>query len=865
MKGWKIIRIPTVSELTDERFDLYSSLRSVLYTFHSIAKNNSSIEVSFVHENRGEIAIYFFSHSTDAFDSQHIISQHLSSASYQFEELDYIASNKVYERIEINCIQGCYAVAKTEKLVTTGYVPEGYYYWADPIFRTGDKVQKNFTSVFQALLGNLGSFVTIQLIPTRLTAYEINSLQFLSGFLDHRVKNPLPGSIGMSVYEPYALPAFQAYSHIVSKLNQPFFLYNILVYAPNMQSFSLAMQVSSWLQSESDTNAELHVFPLTAFQSHGSSDSFPVEVNNHILQNCRDQYIWGGQIPAPASLFRLPFVVSENEAELFFKLPVDDGVIKGISGTSYRASNERLSVDVTSNSNIIFGTAITAENEMIGASEESFSRHALIVGMPGTGKTSLSLNLLMQFAERGIPFLAIEPTKTEYRAMIDAIDDLQVFTPGNNSVSPFILNPFIPPKGITVEKYIPSLFSGFRAAFSMPTPLDAAFLQAIRAAYTRYGWRDYSKAGDPEVTHFGMHEFVIVFKELIEKSNYSREVKGNLQSGGVLRLSNLIQQNRYIFDTINTIPIEDLLNHPTVIELNAIDNPEQKALIIAMLLINIGAFVKSKQSECKGLENVILLDEAHVLLGQKQRMSGGDTPDTQGYAAQLVENLIAEIRAYGTSIIIADQRPSAVGEAIVANTDIKIVFRLTEKKEKDIIAESADFNESMQTQISHLERGQAFVYYNRLYKPQLVQTPDIRKDMNIRIYVSDKEIRNRCKSWAGKERLLRPYAHCRYCLIDEPGCAYKIRADAEYYASRLWDKISCRITDVKSLLVHCNGIPIMLEGAFRKRKVEDKDCLIICIRLAFIRKAESEKSIFLDEKQREAVLSTPRVRSNNDG
>ena len=45
MKGWKIIRIPTVSELTDECFDIYSSLRNVLYTFHSIAKNNSSIEV----------------------------------------------------------------------------------------------------------------------------------------------------------------------------------------------------------------------------------------------------------------------------------------------------------------------------------------------------------------------------------------------------------------------------------------------------------------------------------------------------------------------------------------------------------------------------------------------------------------------------------------------------------------------------------------------------------------------------------------------------------------------------------------------------------------------------------------------------
>ena len=100
----------------------------------------------------------------------------------------------------------------------------------------------------------------------------------------------------MSVYEPYALPAYQAYSHIISKLNQPFFLYNILTYAPNMQSAPLAMQLSSWIQSEADTNAEVHTFPLTAFQRRGTSDSFPFEVNNYILRNCRDHYIWGGQI-----------------------------------------------------------------------------------------------------------------------------------------------------------------------------------------------------------------------------------------------------------------------------------------------------------------------------------------------------------------------------------------------------------------------------------------------------------------------------------------------------------------------------------------------------------------------------------------
>lgn len=864
MKAWKIIRIPTVSGAADDCFDI-CSLKSVLYVVHNAAGSSSSIELVFSHENRGEVSIYLFSHMNGAFDGGQAISQQLAAAAYQFEELPFSECEEIYDTLRRKCVSGAYAVAKNEKLVTTPCVSEGYYYWADPLLKSDDRPHRNYTPVFQALLGNPGSFLTIQLIPTQPTAYELNSLRLLSGFLDHRVRGPLPGPAGMGVYEPYALPAYRAYYNIVSRQNQPFFLYNILAYAPNMQSASLAMQVSSWLQSEVDANSDIHVFPLNDFRFCGPCDDFPLEVNNHIMQKCRDGYIWGGRIPAPNALFRLPFMVSEEEAELFFKLPADDGVIRGISGTAYRASNERLSAAVTDGGNIAFGTAVTAERELIGASNEAFTRHALIVGMPGTGKTTFCINLLTQFAERGIPFLAIEPTKTEYRAMIDAVPDLQIFTPGNSEVCAFVLNPFIPPKGVTVEKYIPSLYSGFRAAFAMPSPLDAAFLQAIRTAYNRYGWRSYSKAGDADVTPFGMHEFIIVFKELIEKSGYSREIKGNLQSGGVLRLSNLLQQNRFIFDTINTTPVEELLSRPTVIELNAIDNPEQKSLIIALLLIGIGAYTKSRQEECAGLGNVILLDEAHVLLGQKRRPSSGDAPDAQAYAVSLVENLIAEIRAYGTSVIVADQRPSAVGEAIVANTDIKIVFRLTEKREKEIISESADFDESMENQLSRLEQGQAFVYYSKLYKPQMVQTPDIRREKGIRIKVPDDEVRRRHNAQVGQENILRPHLLCKYCLCANSECGYRLRADAEFFANRLWDRISAKISDVKSLLTCCNGIPILLENEFNNYPPSERDALVICTRIAFIRKAEYEKGIFLSDAQSSAVLSSPAVRGNNNG
>lgn len=113
MNGWKIVRIPTVSKLTNECFDLYSSMRNVLYATYNVAGNSSSIEIVFSHEKQGEVSIYLFSHSAGAFDSQHIISQHLTTASYQFEVLDSYAIEIIYSSIMDNSTRGCYAVGKT--------------------------------------------------------------------------------------------------------------------------------------------------------------------------------------------------------------------------------------------------------------------------------------------------------------------------------------------------------------------------------------------------------------------------------------------------------------------------------------------------------------------------------------------------------------------------------------------------------------------------------------------------------------------------------------------------------------------------------------------------------------------------------
>lgn len=851
MVAWKINRIPTDSGQVSSGH--YAFMRQILFSMQNLSHTNTCLELSFLHTTGEEISTNIILRDTAHNGIIPILETQLSVANYQIERLSAEASAALSQQMLSMASVDMNAVIKTEKIVTTPYMQEGYYYWADPLLSNESRPLDNFTTIFQSLQKCDYSFISFQLIPTAIENFESDVLQYLNAFLAQHVRSPMPNNYGMSMYEPYAQPAYDAYRYYVNQTGQPLFLYNIIAGSSSGCSSFISNQLIAALRTESSNAPDLRAVSVNLSRYACNHETFPSYVNSLLQQQYRDVFIWGGSIVPPSQMFRFPFLVTVDEALMFFHLPYDDGKIVGIFGSSYQPSNELLSKKVTDSHNIVFGRAISNQNVSIGAPATDFAKHALIVGMPGTGKTTFCINLLLQFQKRGIPFLAIEPTKAEYRAIIDAIPDLQIFTPGNNSVSPFIMNPFIPPKGIRIEKYIPSLYSAFRAAFSMPSPLDVTFLKAIRASYNRYGWRDYSMAGDPEVTPFGFHEFILVFKQIIDNSDYSKEVKGNLRSGGVLRLSNLIEQNRNIFDTIHTIPIEDLLTKPTVIELNAIDDIEQKALIIAMLLINIAVYTKSFHTENVELSNAILIDEAHVLLDQRTSVKE-DQIGSQNYAVQLVENLIAEIRSYGTSIIIADQRPSAVGGAIVANTDIKMVFRLTEKREKEIISNSTDMDDSMVQQLSQLEKGHAYIYYHKLKKPQLVTTPNIRSDAGIRIKVSDNEIRQRNTYWDDKAGLLMPYSLCRYCCNN--GCNFRLRADAEYFCNYIWDNIHGEVKDDETLWKRIYGVPILLKNRLVAYTPDEKRTLINCIRIALQRKGAIEKGINLhDVKVKKVMLN----------
>lgn len=734
--------------------------------------------------------------------------------------------------------QNVFAVVKREKLSGSSCLPFPYYS-CDIIPGFSDD---NFDSLVSLMSCQENCAASFQLIPTRFSQQEAYLLRELSSSCGQLASGVFTG--GQTVQDPMAIEPHKFYSYFCEKLQAPLFKYNILVTGTRGACAELSAKVMSLLRSgrEKIINSDFGVIDLSNENTSLNRDFllYPWNFSNRLVYTYRNQKLFAS-FPTVNTLKRLPYLVTSDEAAVFMRLPIYERGMAALRANQYGVQAEQFDESVTREDNIEFGTLLAGgpRAPVIGCPADTFAKHALIVGVPGSGKTTLAFNILLQFHRKHIPFLAVEPTKSEYRGMLDAVPEMQVFTPGNSSVSPFILNPFIPPTGICVEQYIPGLTSAFRAAFAMPSPLDVIFLRAIRECYTKYGWKDYSKATDSDVTIFGLFEFILTFKSLIANSKYSGEVKGNLESGGVFRLMNLIEQNRAIFDTVNTIPIEDLICKPTVIELNAIENAEQKALIMALLLINICGYIKANRGSDSILKNIILIDEAHVLLGESSRTSsGGDNPDPRAAAVKAIQDMIAEIRAYGTGIIIADQSPAKVSREIVAQTEIKVAFRLVQSLDRELIADTTNMDEETSRQLSRLQPGEAYAYYSKLDTAIPIMTPDIRAREGIRLNVPDSDIRRRMTYWSTHKLLLRPYNECKFCSDCVAGCDNKIRADAGYYAKRISSEGEIRIKSDEDLIIWARSIGKLLSRLMKVEHSEVNERLIKCTAIQFCREMQ---------------------------
>lgn len=687
---------------------------------------------------------------------------------------------------------------------------------------------QDLSRIVNSLTDHPGCAVSFQLIPTWLDGNETNELSRMMQLLDTLSKGAAEtGNMSFALAEKHA----GTYRYYTDQKNNALFLYNILIYGDPDAVSNLSSRVYAQINS-SDENVNMRFEDLRSDEIRKDTNFYPLPwaVNELLMNQDRNMQIWNSGMFSNA-YYRLPYIITAEEASQFFRLPVGGSrVSAGLPVNEAGKTNRTYADNIINAGDIEIGTLkSSSKGDKIGISLKDLAKHMLVVGTPGSGKTTFSVSLLDRlWKDHHIPFLVIEPAKNEYRALVQSIPDLQVFTPGKNFISPFVYNPFVPPKNVKLETYKSTLKTAFAAGVSMTTPLDKIFEEAINNCYSDFRWLD-TYTSDDKGRIFNITDFVKCFQETFDEIGYTGDAK-NIGRAGVVRLNSLVN----LFDNYYSIPIEDLLSKPTIIELAAIENSDQKALIISLLLLSILAYVNSNYVGEGGLRNVILLEEAHVLLDADTNAGQGDA-NPSAIAQGLVKRMLAEIRSYGVGIVIADQSPRKVSTDVVALTDIKLAFRLVEATDKQILADSANMDEVQVRRLAKLKPGEAFFFFNKLEEPEEIRTEDYRLQNNISITLSDDGIRELSTYWKERQDKLRPYPECecvRYC---QKTCDYGRRMLAKEVARRIFKKYFK--ADTKDFGVIRKVIPNLksLTKAELNDEVLDNE-LVACVKVQLFRK-----------------------------
>ncbi len=682
-----------------------------------------------------------------------------------------------------------FAVRRRDDLVGFDFAMFPYCYKYDSV----SDFPIDLDLIVNTLINERDSVVIIQLISTGFTDGEkmyISNCMNLLGRISQGI--PMPG---MGFYrEPRAEIPMRTYAKYYEYLNSPLLSMNILTLGARQNAMNIASRLMSTMNDvKSDHSTALESVDASAIANQLMNIyASPWLVYEALLTYNRSVM----NLPIASSIYRMSSVYTPAEASQIFRLPIGTKrVTAGINIHEVEKRNKKFAEGIINVSDLSIGrlqNVIGMTDSYIGVNLKDLTKHMLVVGTPGSGKSTFLVGLMDRlWKKHKLPFLVIEPAKNEYRALIDSIPELQVFSPGKNNVAPFVMNPFVPPRGVTIEKYKSIVKAAFSSAFEMWTPLDQLFDETLNICYSEQGWLDSSTVDDASEC-FSLVDFIQTYKEVVSSKGYTGEYKKQIEAAGVLRLNGMLEQNVNVFDTRYSVPVEDILNKPTVIELSNIKDMKQKSFIIAMLLNNIYAFVEANNSNDGNLKNVILLEEAHALLSG-DTVATGEGANPNAAAVKLLTDMLAEIRSRGVGIVVADQSPKKVTSQVIANTNVKVMFRLVESDDKEIVKRSTVMSDLQRERLSKLRCGEALLFFDKMDEVEEIKMDDYRLNNGITTDLSDEAIKSRMVYWDTHTDILKPYRDCDFIVSCDGGCNVSTRESARIIADRIFRKYYIKV------------------------------------------------------------------------
>lgn len=448
----------------------------------------------------------------------------------------------------------------------------------------------------------------------------------------------------------------------------------------------------------------------------------PADENELEIARKNLQYIeqddWGFTI-APPPLQRLRYLATAQEVYGAFRLPVppESGYMPGIPVKDEPFTSP---VDATPSMNhrqekrVSLGTIYhrgkpTSRDFQINIRD--LTRHALIAGSTGSGKTNTIKYLLSQlWLKHEIPFLVLYPIdKSDYRDLLleEGLEEhLLIFTLGDEGTSPFRFNPFEVPEGVLLKTHLSHLMRVFSAAFSLIDPLPMIYREALRQVYKQHGWNTVMDRGTPDRDYPLMSDFYTAIREITDNLGYGQEVKDTVRQASVIRIADLLENAGHVINVPQSMSFATVLSKPVIMELGRVGSSEDTNLLMGFLMVRLAEeFARNPRSP--DLPHITVIEEAHRLMS--------DTPqsvirnDTNSNTSEDFSNILSEVRGYGEGIIIAEQIPTALVKGAIGNTFTKVMHWIEDISSFTMFSEILNLSDQQKDHVRTFTAGFAVV------------------------------------------------------------------------------------------------------------------------------------------------------------
>lgn len=385
------------------------------------------------------------------------------------------------------------------------------------------------------------------------------------------------------------------------------------------------------------------------------------------------------------------------------------------------------------------GSVINSANQAVIPLSALYS-HMMIAGATRSGKSTTVKKIVKELYDRGIPSLVIEAAKKEYIGLLSLIPELRVYTPGNDGMQ-FYLNPLQVEDGTLIEKHVDAVVRAITAATAGEHPIPEALEGLLRQTYEKAGWcygmMAYSDANKPFPTFKDAFDNIPDY--IKAHARYGTEVKQNLEGALTLRTENMYTGALgRCFSKSFGITAKELLEIPTVIELADFSDSGTEFLM-NLLLFKLHCYI-SRLPENNQLKRVIVVEEAHNVF-RKTLSEESSRAKTNDY----FEKMLAEISASGTGMILCDQRPSIMSDAVLANTSVKVVHALTAETDKNMLAGSLGLSSTQADRIKEFDKGECLIGVRGTYGVQHTRVTALTSDarMNPACHICSRRFRCR--------------------------------------------------------------------------------------------------------------------------